>query len=166
MQSVLDQTVPVMHLVGLDVEREGPAVVRNRLVEQVETDWVLFLDDDDLIDADYVETVLPHFASSDVVYTWCRKNFDYPTDLPFDGPALRQRNVIPVTVCLRVDAFKAVGGFSSDVAHEDWSLWLKLLDIDARFTCIEEQKWEYRRSDDGRNAENNHKLAQGKLKEV
>lgn len=164
--SVLDQTVFVQHLIGLDVDKEGPAVARNRLVDQVETDWVLFLDDDDVIDPDFIETVQPHFKTSDLVYTWCRKNFDYPTDLPFDGPALRERNVIPVTVCLRVDAFRAVGGFSPDVAHEDWSLWLKLLDIGARFTCVPEHKWEYRRSDEGRNAENNRKLAQGKLKEV
>jgi glycosyltransferase involved in cell wall biosynthesis len=165
-ESVEEQTIPVKHLVGLDLDREGPAVIRNRLVEKADTPWVLFLDDDDVIDPDYVETVLPHFETSDLVYTWCRKNFEYPTDLPFDGPALRQRNVIPVTVCLRVDAFRAAGGFSSDVAHEDWSLWLKLLDIGARFTCVPEHKWEYRRSDDGRNAENNRKLAQGKLREV
>lgn len=165
-ESVEEQTIPVQHLIGIDVDREGPAVIRNRLVEKATTPWVLFLDDDDVIDPDYVETVLPHFETSDLVYTWCRKNFEYPTDLPFDGEALRQRNVIPVTVCLRVDAFMAAGGFSSEVAHEDWSLWLKLLDINARFTCVPEQKWEYRRSDDGRNAENNRKLAQGKMREV
>lgn len=165
-ESVQGQTVRAFHLIGLDQNRAGPAHVRNALVEQVDTTWVLFLDDDDVLDPDYIETVLPHFDQSDLVYTWCRKNFEYETDLPFDAKALRKRNVIPVTVCLRVDAFRAAGGFSDEVAHEDWSLWLKLLDMNATFTCVPEHKWEYRRSDTGRNAENNRKLAQGKLREV
>lgn len=130
----------------------------------VDATWVLFLDDDDILYPDYIEKVLPHLDDSDVVYTWCDKNFDYNTDIPFDGPALRERNVIPVTACVRVELLNAVGGFPTDVAYEDWALWLKLLDVDARFTCIPERKWSYRRQADGRDADNRKNLAQGKIK--
>lgn len=164
-RSVQAQTVPVtQHRVGLDELRVGPGHVRNHLLGDVETEWCLFLDDDDVLYSDYVATVAPHFHDSDVVYTWCDKNFDYNTDIPFDGPALYERNVIPVTACVRVDAIRGVGGFPTDVAYEDWALWLKLLDNGARFTCIEERKWSYRRADDGRDAENNERLARGEIK--
>lgn len=163
--SVSAQTVPVeAHRVGLDKLRRGPGHVRNHLLSLTTTTWALFLDDDDILYPDYVETVLPHFEDSDVVYTWCDKNFDYNTDIPFDGPALHERNVIPVTACVRVDAVREVGGFPTDVAYEDWALWLKLIDNGARFTCVEERKWSYRRADDGRDAENNERLARGEIK--
>lgn len=163
--SVDAQTFPVtQHLIGLDEKRRGPAHVRNHLLDIADTTWALFLDDDDIIYPDYVETVLPYFDESDVVYTWCDKNFDYNTDVPFDGPALYERNVIPVTACVRIDAIREVGGFPVDVAYEDWALWLRLLDIDARFTCVEERKWSYRRGDDGRDAENNERLRRGEIR--
>jgi len=49
-ESVRKQTLqPVAHLVLMDKDKEGPAVIRNRLLKQVETEWVAFLDDDDLL---------------------------------------------------------------------------------------------------------------------
>ena len=49
-ESVRKQTMrPKEHLVGIDVDRRGPAAIRNSLVEKVETEWVAFLDDDDLL---------------------------------------------------------------------------------------------------------------------
>lgn len=163
-RSVQAQTVPVQHLIGLDADFEGPAKMRNELVSQATTEYVLFLDDDDLLDIDYVEHVTPFLDEYDVVYTWCRKNFDYPTSLPFDGPALRERNVIPVTACVRRSSFTGVGGFPDDVAYEDWALWLNLLDAGASFYCTETVMWTYIRSDDGRDAKNRGEIASGRLK--
>jgi glycosyltransferase involved in cell wall biosynthesis len=55
-KSVQSQTmVPTKHLVGLDKKFEGPAAVRNRLLEEVETEWVSFLDDDDLLMPNHFE---------------------------------------------------------------------------------------------------------------
>lgn len=150
----------------LDAERIGLANMRNKLVDQVTTTWYLALDDDDVIYPTYVERVLPHFADADIVYTWCDKNFDYPTDLPFDGEALRQRNVIPATACIRTELLKEVGGYPTGVAHEDWGLWLKMLDVDARFVCVPERLWSYRRHDDGLHARVSQQVARGEIRRV
>lgn len=43
------------YLVGVDTKLEGPAITRNKLIEQADTDYVSFLDDDDTVTSDYVE---------------------------------------------------------------------------------------------------------------
>ena len=48
--SVESQTHPATEvIVEYDENREGPAAVRNRAVEKVETEWLAFLDDDDYL---------------------------------------------------------------------------------------------------------------------
>lgn len=68
-ESVQNQTMrPKDHLVAVDADRLGPAAIRNSLVEMVETEWVTFLDDDDLL--------MPnHFAT----HSWY---MDMPVDKP------------------------------------------------------------------------------------
>jgi hypothetical protein len=43
------------YLVMEDVDKEGAGIMRNRMIEQVETEWVSFLDDDDTVTEDYVD---------------------------------------------------------------------------------------------------------------
>lgn len=135
------------HLVGLDEYREGPAVVRNRLLERVDTEWVLFLDDDDLLLPHYVSTVQRHLADADVVYTnWYLTGAVDPQPLDrFDPDLLQQRNFIPVTACVRTSALRAVGGFPVDARYEDHALWLALLDAGYRFEHVPVVAWRYRR---------------------
>lgn len=135
------------HLIEIDVDGAGPAAVRNRLVEQVRTEWVVFLDDDDLLYPNYVDAVRPHLAESDVVYTaWRLTGATDPHPLPrFDPVWLRQHNTIPVTACVRTEAFRAVGGFPTDAELEDHALWLNLLDAGHRFTYTPVIAWHYRR---------------------
>lgn len=152
-QSVQRQGWPVHeHLVLVDVDREGPAVTRNKLIEEVKTKWVLFLDDDDVLYPDYIETVAPQLFGYDVVYTWCDREFPGLADLMFDADILRTGNFIPVTAVVNVDKVRQVGGFPEDGPYEDYRLWLKLLDIKARFKTIPERKWHYRRNEQGQNA--------------
>jgi hypothetical protein len=154
-QSVQAQTVPVdSHEFKFDFDHDGPGATRNAIVDSEacsDSEWFLFLDDDDLLDEDFIETCLPYLCVNDVVYTWCRKNFDYPTDVPFNAEALKGNNFIPVTSLVRASKFREVEGFG-DSPYEDWKLWLKLLDAGARFHCIQQKKWTYRRSEEGQNA--------------
>lgn len=134
------------HLVGLDEHYEGPAVVRNRLLERVTTEWVLFVDDDDLLLPHYVTTVQRHLADADVVYTnWYLSGAVDPQPHDrFDPDLLRQRNFIPVTACVRTEALRVVGGFP-DARYEDHELWKTLLAAGYRFRHVPVVAWRYRR---------------------
>lgn len=62
-QRAIDSVGDTPYLVGYDDLHEGEAVIRNRLIEQVETPWVSFLDDDDTITADYVKRLKEEIAA-------------------------------------------------------------------------------------------------------
>lgn len=135
------------HLVMVDELGEGPAIIRNRLAERVDTDWLLCLDDDDLLLPHYLEVVAPALDGADVVYTnWYLTGAIDPQPLDgFDPDLLRERNFIPVTAAIRTSMFRRVGGFNPDAVLEDHDLWVRLLDAGARFTHIPVVCWRYRR---------------------
>lgn len=135
------------HAVMVDHRGEGPAVVRNRMIDVVVTEWTLFLDDDDLLFPNYLDAVGPHLATADVVYTaWQLTGAVDPVPYPrFDPDLLRQHNIIPVTACVRTSMLQQVGGFPTDAELEDHALWLSLLDAGARFTYTPVIAWHYRR---------------------
>ncbi len=146
----------LVHFVERDDRGEGPAVVRNRLVEQVATPWVLFLDDDDLLLPHYLQVVTPYLDDADVVYTdWHLTGAEDPQPLPeFNAEVLRRHNYIPVTACVRTEAFRKVGGFpAADL--EDHDLWLSLLDAGYRFTHVPVTCWRYRRQRNSRTSKQN-----------
>ena len=136
------------HLVGLDADREGPAAVRNRLLERVRTPWTLFLDDDDLVHPAYWRVVERNLVGADVVYTaWELQGAGDPQPKPgpFDAELLARQNFIPVTACVRTSALRAVGGFPLDAALEDHELWKALSAAGYRFRYVPVVAWTYRR---------------------
>lgn len=149
--SVAAQTVAVQHLAAQDTDREGPARVRNALARQTDTEWLLPLDDDDLLDPDCVQTLLAHSDGADVIYPWCRVTDHTPGIQPwcpnrlFSADALMRFNFIPVTALVRRDLWLEVGGMP-DLPHaEDWAMWKRLLGAGAVFRCVPEVLWTYRR---------------------
>lgn len=134
------------HLIEIDVDGEGPAVVRNRLIKQVTTEWTLFLDDDDVLYPNYVDAVTPLFADAELVYTaWRLTGAVDPQPIAFDPDLLRRMWMIPVTTCVRTEWLRKVGGFPEDEPREDHALWLRLLDEGARFAYTPVIAWHYRR---------------------
>jgi cellulose synthase/poly-beta-1,6-N-acetylglucosamine synthase-like glycosyltransferase len=135
------------HYAMVDSHGEGPAAVRNLMLQHIDTDWVLFLDDDDVLFPNYLDAVTPHLADADVVYTaWQLSGATDPVPYPrFDPGLLRQHNIIPVTACVRTEKLREVGGFPTDAKLEDHALWLKLLDAGARFIYSPVIAWHYRR---------------------
>lgn len=118
----------LIHLVGIDGKQEGPAATRNRLVEAVQTEWVLFLDSDDLIYRKYRDIVGPHLADADMVWTaWDLEGAEDPQPIPLDPFLLSWRNIIPVTACVRTEVFRAVGGFNVRAGLEDHDLWCRIM---------------------------------------
>lgn len=150
-ESVKGQTVPVyQHLIGVDEGREGPSAVRNKLAATSDADWFLPLDDDDLLLPHFLETLEPHLTDADVVYPWCRVE-DYG-DLEPWSPNRHYRpepllhfNYIPVVALVRAELWRVVGGMPQADIGEDWLFWKRCLGAGARFRCVDEVCWLYRR---------------------
>lgn len=143
--SVRAQTIPCEHMVAEDAVREGPGRVRNRLARKTDAEWLVPLDDDDLLDPDFLEVLLPHLTDADVVYPWCRvEGLDEwtPNRLYRPDPLLTF-NFIPVTAAVRRNLWMRVGGMR-DEPVEDWRFWQRCLGEGARFKCVDEVTWTYR----------------------
>ena len=149
--SVEAQTVPVGHLIGDDIDREGPSRVRNRLADSTDAEWLLPLDDDDLLDAAFIQTLLPHLESADIVYPWCRVTDHAPNLEPWSPNRLYRPepllnyNYIPVTAMIRHETWDAVGGMPIVPHGEDWRFWRLMVAAGARVKCVPEVLWTYRR---------------------
>lgn len=146
--SVLGQTHPaVQHLVGVDERREGPATVRNRLVAQSQSEWILPLDDDDLLDADCVERLVAASQGADVTYSWCRmlgRTDGWVPNKLYAEYALFRQNYIPNTALIRRDMWNLIGGHRPGVHMEDWLAWITMVQHGAKFRCLPEVTWSYR----------------------
>lgn len=149
--SVEAQTFSVQHLVGVDEAREGPAKIRNRLAADSHADWYLPLDDDDLLDPECVELLLAASDGADVIYPWCRVE-DHADGLEpwspnrlFRPEPLLNFNYIPVTALVRAELWREVGGMPDAPHAEDWLFWKRCLGAGARFKCLPECLWAYRR---------------------
>ena len=147
MDSVARQSVKVAHLVGVDAER-GVAEVRNALVVAAATEWVGFLDDDDLLDAHHVAALLERAGSADVLIPHCR--FDGPPlpegycNRPYDRADLAAHGIFPITVLARRQALLDAGAFHPEAQWEDWDLWNRMADAGARFEVVPVVTWTYR----------------------
>jgi glycosyltransferase involved in cell wall biosynthesis len=155
-ESVKSQTLlPIEHLIEEDTEREGPAVVRNRALTKVKTDWIAFLDDDDYLLPEHLETLAraQSDTGADVVWPWFRVEGGGD---PFPAFYGRQWNPddphqVPITALLRTEAVRAVGGFTTvppgskhadgNRAGEDWELWLALSAAGYRFHHVKKRTW-------------------------
>ncbi len=148
--SVLCQTVQVQHLVGVDHDREGPAAIRNRLAQETDADWLLPLDDDDLLDRICAETLLDATEGADIVVPWCRV-IDTPgmdqwtPNRLFRPEPLLTYNFVPVTALVSADLWRTVGGMPEKVDVEDWRMWRRCAAEGARFRVVPEICWSYRR---------------------
>lgn len=72
-RSVSNQTYPPAAIsVAVDVEKQGAPATRQRALDAVITEWVAFLDDDDLFMAQHLEHLYAHAmeTGADFVYSW------------------------------------------------------------------------------------------------
>jgi glycosyl transferase family 2 len=148
-----------------DTEGLGAAEAKNRALAMVHTEWFALLDSDDTLGPGHVEACWTAHEDADVVYpgfTVCRKG-ELRQDLdplylngqpafgqPFDAGALRASNYVPTTVLARTELVKSVGGFAPHRNYregidastcDDWELWLRLLDVGARFVHVPIRTW-------------------------
>lgn len=121
LESARSQTIPVRIEVELDTDGAGPSVTRNRAVDRADTEWVTFLDDDDLLYPDHVESLLNAAVSAgtDAAYS----GYDL---MVLAGRRFRVTNKhvndyarpMPVAFLVRRMAFLAAGGFGEEKPEE------------------------------------------------
>lgn len=135
---------------GIKVTYEGLAKVGrsaagNRGMEIASGAWLMFLDDDDCLYADHVETLMAELlenkdAAAAYSLAWevesivknggreiVEGTYHQVPGLrqPYDYDKLRQCNYIPIQAILfKADLFKTRGGFDTDLDYlEDWHIW-------------------------------------------
>lgn len=155
LSSAMAQTHPFVEiLVELDVDHEGAAAARNRLLKRVDTEWVAFLDDDDELYPMHLRATMrcARLAKADVVYPgYDVAGGEDPVNtfgIPFDAALLSKANFIPVTVLARTDLVREAGGFQPHPDRngdpcEDWGLWLAMHHLGARFVHLPIKTWRW-----------------------
>lgn len=149
------QTLPAHdHFVMFDSNRAGPALVRNRMLEDVETDLVAFLDDDDILYPDHLALLEFALNGADLAFSWHDDGPDTPRVQEWGAEAIgwmtSRRNIIPVTVLARTEAIRRAGGFYPQDRYEDYELWMRMLGQGCRFVCAPVVTWRYRITQNGR----------------
>ena len=116
----------------------GIAAARNAGVREAKSEWIAFLDHDDLMLPDKLEkqvAVLERKPDLQVVYAGFKNLYeDGSSDLmpAFPAvelwPALRYRTpILPSTAIIRRAALLEVGGFRNVYCVDDWNLWYRLI---------------------------------------
>ncbi len=151
-ESARTQTFPPIGGISaaLDASHEGAAMTRQRALDAVRTEWVAFLDDDDLWYSNHLATlhdlVMEHEA--DFAYSW------FDGNNPF--PAHRGRQFNPedphhttMTVMVRTELAQEVGFYQDEPMHpewsgEDWQFILGCAKLGAKFIGTGDVTWHYR----------------------
>lgn len=132
--SIEAQTVPkamISVVVVHDSARRGAGYARNRGLERVTTEFVVWLDADDEVLPDFVEAALAAYQQQNnertYVYTdWYDEGNPDPVRAPARPWLAGTRNVI--TTLLRTEDARRVGGFDETLAGlEDTDWYLRLL---------------------------------------
>lgn len=123
-----------------------------------EYDWLIFLDADDRLPADYVQRMREGFGDIRQPRT---RGF-YP-DGSMDPEAehiprarLIRRNFIVIGAMVNAEMFWGVNGFSNYSCLEDWDLWLKLYCDFGAEIGKSDAVYEIGVNDDGRNSSDEH----------
>ncbi len=151
--SVQAQTTPAaMHAVMVDEKLEGPAIIRNRIVQNLpaEIDWLAPLDDDDLALPQHLELLVEQIENNDVIYS-PPTGYGSGSIHEFSAKELPGRNHLGMTSLVRRSMFEKVGGFDPKAKFEDWDLWKRILKAGGRFCYVPTATWVYRQQEDSRN---------------
>ena len=150
--SVAAQTVPVSVLVQPDRDREGSAVTRNRALELVQSEFAVFLDDDDQLTPHAVQVLseAQEATGADVVSggAWLTTPpHREPVEVPAPGWIPREtvtaRSVLHVTSLVRTALLREAGGFRfrrdpSGMMLDDYGAYCALAEYGATFWRVPE----------------------------
>jgi Glycosyl transferase family 2 len=155
-KSIVDQSYSADHIgiiVEVDHDHAGAGPTRQRALEQVQTEWVAFLDDDDQLFHHHVQTLVDLVTQreADVGIPWFEvmgghDPFPMHQGREFD---IRDPHAFPITTLVRLGAIQAAGAHfltpprSEQCANEDWEFWLMLGRSGAKFASTPEVTWRW-----------------------
>lgn len=128
--SAVAENVPVVRVHGETLQK-----ARNEALAQCETEWVIFLDADDELEAGYVDGMLS--GAGDVraprvrrikngrikALTYMPRVWNHAHECV--GDCLPLGNWVTVGALARTDLLREVGGWGDEAIYEDWALWLR-----------------------------------------
>jgi glycosyltransferase involved in cell wall biosynthesis len=132
----------------------GLAAAGNAGIRASSGEFVMRLDADDRLDADYVQHALEpllrdpsvHFVYTQMAPFGARSG-TYPVE-DFDADTLAEHNYAHGSALMRRASFDAVGGYANDwgkLRCEDWDLWLSFAERGLRGMLVPEPLLQYRR---------------------
>lgn len=132
-------------------QNKGVSATRNFCISKSSGKYILPLDADDLISADYIEKAVDVLSKNeDVKVVYGKAGFignrtgDW--NLPqFNIHLLARKNLIYVTALFRKRDFDKTEGFCPDMPSlEDWDIWISLLKNGGKVVCLPEKCFYYR----------------------
>ncbi len=146
------------------IDKSGRCLAGNVGLEAASGGLIGFLDDDDLIYADHVETLVAELIAHPTYGAAYALAFEVPTETvsraplryrertpalvhrqPFSRPILWRRNYIPIqSILFRRTCYERHGGFDLELENlEDWNLWTRY-SLDTEFRFVEKTTSLYR----------------------
>lgn len=118
--------------------RMGAAICRNQGVRGAQTEWLLFLDDDDQLCEGFFDSMVQLLGSDPKVQAWIpdvRNAWQRHLSPVERSDALARNRVGGCSgFLIRKSLFEAVGGFDEDFpSMQDWDLWLRLIERNALY---------------------------------
>jgi glycosyltransferase involved in cell wall biosynthesis len=117
------------------IENNGPSKARNIAISKAKGEYILPLDGDDKIDANYISKAHHIISNSpQIKVVYC--NAEYFGDktgawlLPdFSYKLLATNNMIFISAMFRKSDWEEIGGFDEKMIHgiEDWDFWISML---------------------------------------
>lgn len=115
-------------------KNEGLAIGRDYAIDHSNTNYILPLDSDDLIEDTYIETLYWTLETNKSA-AWAYTNsvgfgkYIYLSDVKFDSDKMKTDNHITATALIRKEKILNIGGYrkAKRYVNEDWHLWLRLL---------------------------------------
>lgn len=144
------------HIQLIHQENQGVSAARNQAAAHAQGKYYLFLDADDLILPDYLSeavAILEKHPQTKLVYPqaeffgavkglWKLPHYE-------NLRTLLEGNHIPVIAIHRAEDFHRLGGFDTSLhTHEDWDLWIRMLEQGGHAHCLPQILFRYRRRHD------------------
>ena len=128
------------HLIEVDYNQDGCSVTMNRLADEAAGWWLLPLADDDLLLPGCLSHLLFESDDADIVYAPPLVTGNEDRWWFFQEPP-----AIPSFALIRRELWNELGGYDESlVREEDRDLWVKAIEVGARFHRVDEPCWVYR----------------------